>query len=466
MKITVAGLGPGNQNYVLPLVQKALAEAKVIIGYSYYFQFAEPFVKEDVEWLGMPLGKEEARAELAIKKALEGQEVLVIGSGDASIYSMAAIVYEMVAARGLEQIDLETLPGISAFLAAGSKLGAPLGHDFCCISLSDLMTPWAVIEKRVRAAAMGDFVTSFYNPRSQKRHWQLACCKRIFLEERSPETPVAIVRQVSRPEERIELTTLAAFEPGLVDMFCLVMIGNQQTFQFKNHLVTPRGYLNRKPQTGKEIQQESFRIVTNHIKKLPYSLAEKWAITRLIHTTGILEDHQYFKAAPNAINTWHQYLLNGGEIVTDVTMVKAGITKAFSKKFGNAIHCYLNDEEAFELAEKEGLTRSQAGMRLAIERHPTALFVVGNAPTALFELVDQLKEKVSFRPIGIIGTPVGFVNVIESKEQLMQVQRTYWVTVEGNRGGSNIAAAMVNAAFTLEEAAHFLSKKNACYETV
>ena len=455
MKITVAGLGPGDKNYMLPLVKNALALADVVIGYDYYFQFGKEFFKEGAELISMPLGKEEARAEKAIEKAKEDKYVVVIGSGDASIYSMAAIVYEMVAKQDLENLELETLPGISAFLASGSKLGAPLGHDFCCISLSDLMTPWNVIEKRIRAAAMGDFVTSLYNPKSIKRHWQLGRLQKIFLEERSASTPVAIVKQVTRPEENIKITTLGEFNPEDVDMFSLVMIGNSQTFQFKNYLVTPRGYLNRKPHTGKEIQQESFRIVTNHIQDLDYANNDKWAITRVIHTTGVLDDHQYYKATENSILNLHKFLKNGGEIITDVTMVKAGITRAFSEEFGTSIHCYLNDEDAKELAVKENITRSQAGIRKAIELHPNALYVVGNAPTALMEITDQIRANKDFKPTGVIGAPVGFVNVIESKEQLSQVKDTDWVIIEGNRGGSNVAAAIVNAAYTLEEASTY-----------
>ncbi|SNR51612.1 precorrin-8X methylmutase [Lutibacter agarilyticus] len=455
MKITVAGLGPGDKNYMLPLVKNALALADVVIGYDYYFQFGKEFFREDAELISMPLGKEEARAEKAIEKAKEGKYVVVIGSGDASIYSMAAIVYEMVAKRDIENLELETLPGISAFLASGSKLGAPLGHDFCCISLSDLMTPWNVIEKRIRAAAMGDFVTSLYNPKSIKRHWQLGRLQKIFLEERSASTPVAIVKQVTRPDENIKITTLGEFNPEDVDMFSLVMIGNSQTFQFKNYLVTPRGYLNRKPHTGKEIQQESFRIVTNHIQDLDYANNDKWAITRVIHTTGVLDDHQFYKSTENAISTLHNYLKSGGEIITDVTMVKAGITKAFSEQYGTSIHCYLNDEDAQKLAVKENITRSQAGIRKAIELHPNALYVIGNAPTALMEITDQIRNNNGFKPTGVIGAPVGFVNVIESKEQLSQVKDTDWVLIEGNRGGSNVAAAIVNAAYTLEEASTY-----------
>ena len=452
MKITVAGLGPGDKEYILPIVQKALQNADVVIGYDYYFQFGKSFFKEDAELIAMPLGKEEARAAKAIEKAKEGNYVVVIGSGDASIYSMAAIVYEMVAKQDHKDLELETLPGVSAFLASGSKLGAPLGHDFCCISLSDLMTPWNVIEKRIRAAAMGDFVTSLYNPKSIKRHWQLGRLQKLFLEERSADTPVAIVKQVTRPEEHIKITTLGDFDPEDVDMFSLVMIGNSQTFQFKNYLVTPRGYLNRKPHTGKEIQQESFRIVTDHIQDLEKAKDDKWAITRVIHTTGVLDDYQHYNATPKAIETWNTYLQKGGTIVTDVTMVQSGITKAFSAQYKNQIVCCLNDEDAVALAAEENITRSQAGIRKALKQYPEALYVVGNAPTALMEITEQLRADKTLKPAGVIGVPVGFVNVIESKEQLSQTKDTPWVVIEGNRGGSNVAAAIVNAAFTLEEA--------------
>ncbi|TPN87041.1 precorrin-3B C(17)-methyltransferase [Aquimarina algicola] len=457
MQITVAGLGPGDIDYMLPVVKNALQRADVVIGYDYYFQFGESLFREDAELISMPLGKEEARAHKAIEKANEGKYVVVIGSGDASIYAMAAIVYEVVSKEDHDAIELETLPGVSAFLAAGSKLGAPLGHDFCCISLSDLMTPWNKIEQRIKAAAIGDFVTSLYNPKSKKRHWQLGRLQKIFLEERSPDTPVAIIRHVTRPEEELKITTLGEFNPEDVDMFCLVMIGNSQTYRFKNYLVTPRGYLNRKPNTGKEIQQESFRIVTQHLTNLPFSIADKWAITRVIHTTGILEDFNQYVATPEAIEKWHDHLKNGGEIVTDVTMVKAGITKAFTAAYGNQIHCLLNDEDVQLLAKSANITRSQAGIREAIKKYPNALYVVGNAPTALFEIVEQLRENTTFRPVGVVGVPVGFVNVLEAKEQLSQINNTDWVIIEGNRGGSNVAAAIVNAVFTLPEALNYFT---------
>jgi len=451
--IKVVGIGPGGHDYLLPVAQKAIQEADVIIGYHYYFQFIEELIQEGTVCIGKELSEEEKRAEIAIEKAIEGYNVVVIGSGDAGIYSMASIVYQKAAASG-EDIELETIPGISAFVAAGSKLGAVLGHDFCCISLSDLMTPWKTIQKRIEAAAWGDFVTSIYNPKSVKRYWQLNKLKSIFLMHRAAETPVAICYQLGRPEEKITLTTLAELNIEEVDMFSLVVIGNSQTFTYKNHLITPRGYLNRKPETGMEIQQASFREIADQLDSTKYPEDFLWAAIRCIHTSGDADYINYLSTSEQAISTMHKYLSNGGTIVTDVTMVQAGITKAFTEKYGNKVVCMLNTEETLVLAEQEGLTRSQAGMKLAAKLYPEALFVIGNAPTALIEIADQVRQGI-INPAGIIGAPVGFVNVIESKERLKMLSVPY-VIIEEKRGGSNFAAALVNAAFTLDTAREYL----------
>lgn len=452
--IKVVGIGPGSKDYILPIAQKAIQEADVIIGYHYYFQFIEDFISEGALRIGKELSEEEKRAEIAIEKAIEGYNVVVIGSGDAGIYSMASIVYQKVAQSG-EDIELETIPGISAFVAAGSKLGAVLGHDFCCISLSDLMTPWKTIQKRIEGAALGDFVTSIYNPKSIKRYWQLNKLKSIFLLHRAPETPVAICYQLGRPDEKITLTTLAALNIDDVEMFSLVVIGNSQTFKYKNHLITPRGYLNRKPETGPEIQEASFQEIITQLETEKYPKDFLWAAIRCIHTSGDLDYINYVTASANAISILHDYLVKGGTIITDVTMVQAGITKAFTEKYGNQVICLLNTEETRLLAEKENLTRSQAGIKLAAQQYPEALFVIGNAPTALIEIADQVKQGL-IHPVGIIGAPVGFVNVIESKERLKLLPLPY-VIVEEKRGGSNFAAAIVNAAFTLDTAAVYLN---------
>ncbi|MDA7716942.1 precorrin-3B C(17)-methyltransferase [bacterium] len=448
--IKVVGLGPGHADYIIPMAAQAISEATVVIGYHYYFQFIQHLVHPDALCIGKELSEEEKRAEIAIQHALEGEHVVVIGSGDASIYAMASIVYQKVAEQNLD-IPVETVPGISAFITAGSKLGAVLGHDFCCISLSDLMTPWTTIEKRIHAAAMGDFVTGLYNPKSKKRYWQLQTLKNIYLEYRSATTPVVICKQLGRTEEDIKITTLGDLDVNDVDMFCVVLIGNSQTFRYKDHLITPRGYLNRKPETGEEIQQASFAEILNNIPQNTLAKDTLWAAIRCIHTSGDFEYINYLKTSENAISIWHEYLIKGGTIVTDVTMVAAGITKAYTAKYNNPVICLLNEEETLQLAKKEGLTRTQAGIKLAAKKYPKALFVIGNAPTALIEITDQIQEGV-LSPTGVIGAPVGFINVIESKERLKTINNTPYALITEKRGGSNFAAAIVNAAFTLQEA--------------
>ena len=448
MRLSVVGIGPGSDAYLVPAARQVLATADIVIGYHYYFQFVSHLLKPGCASVGRELSEEEARAELAVNSCRPGTHVVVISSGDAGIFAMASLVYEYAARQQRTDIRLETIPGISAFQAAAARLGAPIGHDFCCLSLSDLMTPWATIEKRVTAAATGDFVTSIYNPRSQKRNWQLARLREIFLRHRRPDTPVAIVRQVTRPEETVHLTTLAELAVELVDMFCLVLIGNSQTYRFGEFLVTPRGYLARKPVSGEEIQEESFRQIRAQLQRADLSPADQWAVLRCIHSTADFEYEQLYYAQGQPLEHWRAYLAGGGPIVTDVTMVQAGITKAFREQFAVPVLCYLNDERVAELAEREGLTRSQAGLRLAIAEHPTALFVVGNVPTALFELVD-LCQAGQCRPAGIVAAPVGFVNVVEAKLRLKSITTIPMVIIEGRKGGSSVAASIVNAAFTL-----------------
>ncbi|KAA1243733.1 precorrin-3B C(17)-methyltransferase [Aquimarina sp. RZ0] len=448
--IKVVGLGPGHSDYITPMATQAISEATVVIGYHYYFQFIQHLIRADAVCIGKELSEEEKRADIAIKHALEGERVVVIGSGDASIYAMASIVYQKVAEQKLE-IPVETVPGISAFITAGSKLGAILGHDFCCISLSDLMTPWTTIEKRIHAAAMGDFVTGLYNPRSKKRYWQLQALKNVFLQYREATTPVAICKQLGRTEEEIKITTLGDFDVTDVDMFCVVLIGNSQTFTYQNYVITPRGYLNRKPETGPEIQEASFVEIINNIPKNTLEKDALWAAIRCIHTSGDFEYIKYLKTSEKAISIWHEYLQAGGTIVTDVTMVQSGITKAFTTRHKNQVICLLNDPEALKMAEEEKLTRTQAGIKLAAKKYPKALFVIGNAPTALIEITDQIHEGI-LAPAGVIGAPVGFINVIESKERLKTITHIPYALITEKRGGSNFAAAIVNAAFTLDEA--------------
>lgn len=450
MRLSVIGIGPGDTAWLLPAAQQALAAADIAIGYHYYFQFVTHLLPPHCECIGKELSEEEDRAALAVNSCSPGKQVVVISSGDAGIYAMASIVYEYAARHNRHEIQLQTIPGISAFQGAASKLGAPIGHDFCCISLSDLMTPWTTIEKRILGAAIGDFVTCIYNPRSQKRFWQLARLKELFLQHRDAATPVAIVRQVCRPDESIRICTLGELEVESVDMFSLVMIGNAQTYRYGSFLITPRGYLDRKPITGPEIQEESFRQIRVLLTRTDLSPADQWAVIRCIHSTADVEYEQLYHSNGKPLEQWHNYLSGGGVVITDVTMVQAGITKEYLQRYGVTVKCYLNDERVAGLAITANITRSQAGMRLAIADHPNALFVIGNAPTALLELCDQYQQG-KCNPTGIVAAPVGFVNVVESKLRLKYMRNIPSVIIEGRKGGSNVAACIVNAACTIKE---------------
>lgn len=456
-KIIVAGIGPGSAEDITPAVVRALASADVVVGYHYYFQFVRPYLKEGAECVDTGMKRERDRARQAFELAEQGKCVCVISSGDSGIYGMAPLMYEMKRERASE-VTMEVLPGISAFQKAAARLGAPVGHDFCVISLSDLLTPWEKIEKRIRAAASADFVTAVYNPKSEGRYWQLYRLKEIFMQEREATTPVGYVRQAGREEETVKITTLADFDPEDVDMFTVVLIGNAQSYAWEDHLVTPRGYYQPEKTEaagiGQEIMIHSFQPISRELKKQDLPLGHKWALLHAIHTTADFEMEHLLYSDEHAVEKLHELLVTGKvrTIITDVTMAASGIRKRALERLGLEVKCYLNDERVARMAAEKRITRTQAGIRLAVEEHPDALFVFGNAPTALMELC-ALMRKLKAHPGGIIAAPVGFVHVCESKYMVKTFQNVPKLIVEGRKGGSNLAATLVNAILTLDDAA-------------
>ena len=454
-KIIVAGIGPGSQEDITPAVLDAVREADAIVGYKYYFQFIEPFVKEGCECIDTGMKKERERALQAFELAEQDKNVVVISSGDAGLYGMAPLIYEMKQERHSD-IEIYTLPGISAFQKAASLLGAPIGHDVCLISLSDLMTPWEVIERRIKAAAMGDFVTAIYNPKSHGRYWQLYRLQELFLKERSKETPVGYVRQAGREEQEIKVTTLGAFDPEDVDMFTVILIGNSQSYVADGKMITPRGYYREQADDGNKIGQnimiESFRTIAKELKK-DYPLGHKWALLHAIHTTADFEMEDILYTDTGAVESLYDKVKDGSlkTIVSDVTMVTSGIRKGALQRLGVEAKCYLSDPRVAEMATKHGITRTQAGIRLAVEEHPDALYAFGNAPTALMELCDLIR-KGKAHPAGIIAAPVGFVHVRESKYMVKPFKEIPKIIVEGRKGGSNLAATLCNAILTFDDA--------------
>ncbi|MGW4227294.1 precorrin-3B C(17)-methyltransferase [Streptomyces bauhiniae] len=237
-RLAVVGLGPGARDLLTPRAAAELRRASVLVGLDQYIDQIRDLIRPDTRVLESGLGAEEERARTAVAEARKGHAVALIGSGDAGVYAMASPAL----AEASDDIDVIGVPGVTAALAAGAILGAPLGHDHVSISLSDLHTPWEVIERRVRAAAEADIVVTFYNPRSRGRDWQLPKALAVLAEHREPGTPVGVVRNASRPDESARLTTLAELDPASVDMMTVVTVGNTATRNIAGRMVTPRGY--------------------------------------------------------------------------------------------------------------------------------------------------------------------------------------------------------------------------------
>ncbi|MFC7219738.1 precorrin-3B C(17)-methyltransferase [Streptomyces polyrhachis] len=237
-RLAVVGLGPGARDLLTPRATAELRRASVVVGLDQYVDQIRDLLRPGTRLLESGLGAEEARALSAVAEARTGHAVALIGSGDAGVYAMASPAL----AAATTDIDVIGVPGVTAALAAAALLGAPLGHDHVSISLSDLHTPWEVIERRVRAAAASDLVVTFYNPRSRGRDWQLPAALKHLAEHRPPTTPVGIVRNASRPDESTRITTLADLDPTTVDMMTVVTVGNTATRMVATRMVTPRGY--------------------------------------------------------------------------------------------------------------------------------------------------------------------------------------------------------------------------------
>ena len=242
MKVTVIGLGPGGGADLTGRARAALEECDLLVGYTAYIDL----VKEDFpdkETLSTGMRREVDRCRAAVEAALTGKDVAVVCSGDSGVYGMAALVYEV--AQEYAPIDIEVVPGITAACGGAAVLGAPLTHDFAVVSLSDLLTPWEKIEKRLAAAAEADFVLCLYNPASKSRPDYLKRACSILLRHKSPNTVCGWVRNIGRAGEEAHILTLGELGDAPVDMFTTVFVGNSQTRVLGGKMVTPRGYLQR-----------------------------------------------------------------------------------------------------------------------------------------------------------------------------------------------------------------------------
>lgn len=238
--VYVVGLGPGDPQFLTAQAQSALEEAEVLCGYPVYLDLVRPYYPEK-EYYATGMTKELDRCRWALETAHSGRTVALVCSGDAGVYGMASPLLEL--AENYPDVTVEVVPGLTAALSGGAVLGAPLAHDFCVISLSDRLTPWEVIERRLAAAAMGDFCIAVYNPSSKGRPDYLAKAVRILQANgKAPNTVCGLVRSIGRAGQSARVLTLAQLEETPVDMFTTVYIGNRNTRVLQGRMVTPRGY--------------------------------------------------------------------------------------------------------------------------------------------------------------------------------------------------------------------------------
>ena len=239
-RLHVVGFGPGGKEHMTFKAAEVIQNADVVTGYTTYVNIIKPYFPEKT-YKATGMMKEVDRCRMAIEDAMEGKDVAMISSGDSGIYGMAGIIYQLADEMNAD-IEIDTVPGITAASTAASVLGAPLMHDLAIISLSDLMTPIDLIMKRVDCAGIGDMIVCLYNPKSKGRTDYLNQAQQILLKHRSPDTPVGIVRNAGRDDEHKEITTLGGLDKAEVDMFCMVIIGNSQTYVSNGRMITPRGY--------------------------------------------------------------------------------------------------------------------------------------------------------------------------------------------------------------------------------
>lgn len=236
-KLYVVGIGPGGRKNMTLKACEAIEKCDVVAGYSFYIDILRDMVS-DKEIIVTGMREEIERCREAIEKVRQGNDTCIISTGDAGLYGMAGPILELA-----EDIEVEIIPGVTSAFAAASELGSPIMHDFCTVSLSDLLTPWEVIEKRLECAAMGDFVIAIYNPRSMGREGHLKKAVDIILKHKSPDTPVGIVKNAGREDNMRIITTLSHMEYDLVDMKTVLIVGNSSTYVKHGYMVTPRGYV-------------------------------------------------------------------------------------------------------------------------------------------------------------------------------------------------------------------------------
>ncbi|GLC89264.1 precorrin-3B C(17)-methyltransferase [Lysinibacillus piscis] len=406
-KIFVVGFGPGDFKHITTRAVEALQQSDMIIGYKTYVELIQDLVNaKSIVSTGMT--EEVSRAQEAVRQAEAGSIVSVISSGDAGVYGMAGLVYEVLIEQGWTEatgVAVEVVPGISAINSCASLLGAPIMHDACTISLSDHLTPWNLIAKRVEAAAMADFVIALYNPKSGRRTRQIVEAQRILLEYRSPDTPVGLVKSAYRERQEITMTTLAEMLEHDIGMLTTVVIGNSSTFFYDNKMITPRGY-QRKYTLGEEKQP-----LRPHQRLREEN--EPWALNQ---QTGQARDD--FATDPNANRIQSTVAIKPKPKKTALEMATAALTMIKGATTEVKVTPKLVQqkiESIFELAVSPGV----ANKFFTPQQMMTLAEVVGEAGTMEYTPEHQIHLKIpttepeviteKLRAVGFLLAPIGDV---------------------------------------------------------
>jgi precorrin-3B C17-methyltransferase len=456
-RLYVVGIGPGSPGLITPDAAEAIASSDTVVGYHGYLELIGTHL-EGKTVIGRDLGLEVERARVALGAAECGRFVALVSSGDAGVYGMAGVVWELVAERN-SGVEIVLVPGVTAACSAASLLGAPIAHDWACISLSDLLTPWQTIVERVDAAARSDLVLVLYNPASRTRNWQLRAVADRLLRYRDPLTPVGLVENAYRSGQKVEVVSLRELKEAVVTMFTTVIIGNSRTFRFRSRMVTPRVYAAKSSlddmiqstanAPGEAIMSESLEIIERELGPEPEDVDERAVIRRMIHATADFDFAANVSFSRGAISAAVAAFRQGATIAVDVEMLRAGIRRDLSLPLAVEAVCSIDEPATNALAASQGLTRSAAGVRRLADRLGDGPVVaIGSAPTALDEVI-QLVEHEGWKPACIIGIPVGFVGVTDAKRRLVEQTVVPYVTSAGRKGGTSVTAAAVNAMLAL-----------------
>lgn len=412
-KLYVVGFGPGDFKHITARAVEALQESDFIIGYKTYVELIQDLVTDETAVISTGMTEEVSRAQEAVRQAESGKIVAVISSGDSGVYGMAGLVYEVLIEKGWTEatgVPIEIIPGISAINSCGSLLGAPIMHDSCTISLSDHLTPWDLIAKRVEAAAMADFVIALYNPRSGRRTRQIVEAQRILLQYRSPDTPVGLVKSAYRERQHIIITNLEEMLEHDIGMLTTVIIGNSSTFLYDNKMITPRGYqrkytLNSEKQSLKPHQR---------LKEE----AEPWAMDQ---ATGVQRIKSSVAVAAPVKNIPKVEVIKP-ELpkVSSYEMAIEALKRVSGEQPKAPQYVHQDFEEIFELAVSPGV----ANKKFTPEQMMTLAMVVGEKGTMEYTPNHQIVLKIptsnpetittKLKSVGFLLSPVGDVLTLKA----------------------------------------------------